>query len=147
MEMALRPIIVAEDRYLRDIDCDNDDASRIMLMCCSKAVNRLVRDAQVVCVMWRRPPARYTYVSRVRGRESGQGGFHHLVRQLHGDDEDATCLAPARARTYVYVYTIDKHCVCISQSFFSSVCFFWCHWLFRLIGFSLALLAFANNST
>ena len=50
----MRPIIVAEDRYLRDIDCDNDDASRIMLMCCSKAVNRLVRDAQVVCVMWRR---------------------------------------------------------------------------------------------
>ena len=54
MEMALRLIIVAEVHYLTDIGCDNDDASRIMLMRCSKAVNRLVRDAQVVCVMWRR---------------------------------------------------------------------------------------------
>ena len=50
--MALRPVF--EGRYLSDIDADNDDASRIMLMRCSKAVNRLVRDAQVVCVMWRR---------------------------------------------------------------------------------------------
>ena len=63
--MALRSVIGAEDRYLRDIDCDNDDASRIMLMRCSKAVNRLVRDAQVVCVMWRRKMWPGHYFDRV----------------------------------------------------------------------------------